>query len=300
MSVSCGGWKQWFVRFVAGGLLLPGAGSGVLCAQVETHKVGPMPATAAQLVRGMLAQEDNPLANRDHYEFLSKERSDRTGQHVWTERVAETDQGRVRMLLAVDGKPLSAEQEETERRRLAEIVAHPEAFAASERTVKNDEEHARKMLDMLAVAYVFDKVRLEDGEWRMDFHPDPAYTPHGIEERVMYGMSGSVRIDAQQQRLVHIDGNLQQDVAIGFGLVATVHAGSHFSSDRADKGGHWRTMHVLTALQGKAVLFKSVSRDSEITRTEFRYLEPGTTVAQGVALVESSAGAGSPLQAGRR
>ena len=305
LLMSSGRWKHGVVGVLVGGLMLPVAGVGVLRAQVQGLKVGPMPSTPVQelkvgpmpltpvqVVQGMLAHEDDLSANLDQYEFLSNERSDRTGQQVWTERVAETHSGRVRMLLAVDGKPLSVEEEEKERGRLAEIVAHPEAFEASERTVKDDEAHARKMLDMLPVAFVFDNVRLEDGVWRMDFHPNPAYSPHGIEDRVMYGMNGSVRIDAVQQRMMHIEGKLEQDVTIGFGLVATVRAGSHFSSDRADKGGHWRTVHVLTAMQGKAVLFKSVSRDSEITRSEFHYLEPGMTIAQAVALVESSADGG--------
>lgn len=295
--MSLGRWKHGFAGVLVGGLMMPVAGVGVLRAQVQglkvgplppaqDLKVGPMPLTPVQVVQGMLAQEDDISANRDHYEFLSNERSDRTGQQVWTERVAETHSGRVRMLLAVDGKPLSEEEQEKERGRLAELVAHPEAFVASERTVKDDEAHARRMLDMLPVAFVFENVRLEDGVWRMDFHPNPAYVPHGIEDRVMYGMSGSVRIDAQQLRLMHVEGKLAQDVSIGFGLVATVRAGSHFSSDRADKGGHWRTVHVLTAMQGRAVLFKSVSRDSEITRSEFHYLQPGMTIAEAVALVE--------------
>jgi len=122
---------------------------------------------------------------------------------------------------------------------------------------------------MLPEAFVFDHVRLENGVWRMDFHPNPDYTPHGLEERVMYGMSGGVAIDAKQERILHIEGKLENDVSIGFGLLATVHAGSHFSSDRADRGGHWRTVHVLTDLRGRAILFKSVSRSSEISRSEF-------------------------------
>jgi hypothetical protein len=245
-----------------------------------------VPQTPLQVVKAMLANEDDDPAHRDQYEFLSNERSERTGEHLWTERVVETAQGRVRFLLAVDGKPLSSEQEQRERGRLAEIVADPDAFVARERAQKDDEAQARKMLDMLPRAFIFDNVRLEDGVWRMDFHPNPESSPHGIEERVLFGMSGSVAIDAKQERMLHIEGRLQKDVSIGFGLVATVRAGSHFSSDRADKGGHWRTVHVLTAMQGKAILFKSVSRESDITRSDFHYLAPGMTIAQAVALVE--------------
>jgi hypothetical protein len=266
-------WKR-VARLVMSGLLLPGVGFG------QQTMVSANPPTALQVVNAMIAHEDDNAAHKDTYEFLSKERSARTGGQVWTERVVETSFGRVRFLLAVDGQPLSAEQEGAERGRLAGIVA-------KERAQKDDEASARKMLDLLPKAFVFDNVRLKDGVWTMDIHPNPDYSPHGMEERVMAAMSGTVVIDAAQERLLHVEGRLPQDVSIGFGLV-TVKAGSHFSSDRADEGGHWRTLHVLTAINGKAVLFKSVGKDTEVTRSEFRYLAPGMTVAQAVALAECS------------
>jgi hypothetical protein len=209
---------------------------------------------------------------------------------MWTERVVETADGRIRFLLAIDGKPLSAEQEGAERGRLAGIVADPQSFIDKEKAQKGDEAQARKMLDLLPKAFVFDNVRLQDGAWVMDFHQNPDYSTHGIEERVLAAMSGHIAIDAKQERLIHIEAKLSQDVSIGFGLLATVKAGSHFSSDRADHDGHWRTVHVATDVRGKAVLFKAVSRDSEITRSEFRYLKPGITIAQAVTLVESTPG----------
>jgi hypothetical protein len=111
-------------------------------------------------------------------------------------------------------------------------------------------------------------------------------------------MSGTVAIDAAQERLMQIDGRLAKDVSIGFGLLATVKAGSRFSSARADEDGHWRTVHVVTDIQGKAALFKSVSRNADITRSEFKYLQPGISVADAVALVESSGGPARTAGAG--
>ena len=159
----------WWMGVLAGlmpvVLLVPGVG---LAAQTGTGlKVETLPPTPLQVVREMIAHEDDTQAHRDQYEFLSTERSDRTGGHVWTERVVETSFGRVRFLLAVDGKPLTAEQESAERGRLAEIVADPDAFLARERAQKDDEAQARKMLDLLPKAFVFDHVRLEDGVWKM-------------------------------------------------------------------------------------------------------------------------------------
>jgi hypothetical protein len=272
----------WRLLLVA--LLFPVVGWGQ-----QTMVSANPPQTALQVVNAMIAHEDDNSAHKDTYEFLSKERSARTGGQVWTERVVETAFGRVRFLLAVNGNPLSAEQEGAERGRLAGTVADPEAFLAQERAQKDDEAQARKMLDLLPKAFVFDNVRLKDGVWTMDIHPNPEYSPHGIEERVMCAMSGTVVIDATQVRLMHVDGRLPKDVSIGFGLLATIKAGSHFSSDRADEDGHWRTLHVLTAINGKAALFKAVGKDTEVTRSEFHYLQPGMTVAQAVALAECPA-----------
>jgi hypothetical protein len=243
------------------------------------------PATPKALAQAMVAHEDDNAAHRDRYEFLSVERSERTGGHVWTEQVVETSQGRVRRLVAEDGQPLSAERVAQERSRLQGMLIDPNAFLAKEKAQKDDEAKARQMLEMLPRAYVFDNVRLESGVWRMDFRPDPAYAPSGIEERVLHGMSGWVSIDERQQRLLHIEGNLPQDVSIGFGLLATIKAGSHFANDRKDVDGHWRTVHVVTDVRGKAALFKSVGKNSEVSRSEFVYLDPNITLAQAVELV---------------
>jgi hypothetical protein len=235
------------------------------------------------LVAAMLVHEN--AAHRDRYEYMADERSERTGGHLWTERVVELSDGRVRMLLAEDGKPLSPERAQAERARLAAIAADPTAFNRQQATQQNDELHARQMLSLLPKAFLLDNVRLDGETWRMDFHPNPDYSPSGLEERVLHGMSGWLAIDARDLRLVHIEGQLKADVSIGFGLLATIHAGSHFMSTREKIDGHWRTVHVLTDIRGKAALFKTVAKNSEITRTDFRYLEGDVTTAQAVALV---------------
>ncbi len=244
-----------------------------------------VPPTPLALVQAMVAHEDDNAAHRDRYEFLSVERSERTGGHLWTERVVETSQGRVRRLVAEDRQALSAERVAQEQARLQGMLTDPSAFLAKEKAQKDDEAKARQMLEMLPRAYVFDNVRLENGVWRMDFRPDPGYSPSGIEERVLHGMSGWVAIDEKQFRLLHIEGTLPQDVSIGFGLLATIKAGSHFANDRRNVDGHWRTVHVVTDIRGKAALFKSVAKNSEVSRSEFVYLDPGITLAQAVELV---------------
>jgi hypothetical protein len=243
-------------------------------------------ATPQELLRAMITEEQDSAAKHERYEYLSKERSERTGGHVWTERVVETGQGKVRLLLEVDGVPVSAEKTEQERGRLAGILANPEEFSRTEEARMGDEAKSRRMLDDLDRGFILDNVELVDGVWHLNYHPNPNFSPSGIEERVLHGMSGWLAIDAKDLRLVHIEGRLPVDVSIGFGLLATIHAGSHFASDREFIDGHWRTTHVVTDIRGKAVLFKSVAKDSDLTRSDFHYLDPNITLTQAVALVE--------------
>ena len=241
--------------------------------------------TPVDLLKPVVANEQEAALHNDCYEYLSQDRSDRTGGHLWTERIIETADVRLRLLLAVDGKPLSPEAEQQERDRLSAIAADSRDFLKKEMVERKDEQNVRHMLNLLPVDFVFDNVRLQDGIWRMDFHPNPAVSPSGLQDQVLHGMSGTVTIDARQMRVLHIDGHLTQPVNIGFGLLASVKPGSHFSSDRQQIDGRWRTVRVITFISGKAALFKSVSKNSDITRTGFHYFDHDLSVPAAVALL---------------
>lgn len=262
------------------GILTVGLVLGVSGARAQ------VPRTPQQLVNAMLEQELTP--HTDRYEYVMNERSDRTGGHLWTEHVVETSVGRVMRLLAEDGKPLSAEREAQEKARLEAIAADPAAFAREQQARKDDEAHARQLLGELPKGFILENVTLTNGVWRMDFRPNPDYSPSGLEERVLHSMAGWLSIDAKDLRLIHIEGRLPADFNVGFGLVASIKAGSNFLSDRAYIEGHWRTVHVTTDVRGKAILFKTVARKSEITRSGFVYRDSNITVPAAVALLEQA------------
>ncbi len=147
---------------------------------------------ARRIVETMLAHEGDPAEHRNKYMYLSEERSERTGGHLWTERVVETSMGKVRLLLAEDGKPLSAARQAAEKAKLEDLAAHPEAFQRREQSMKNDELHAEEMLTLLHKAFLFDEPRLEGADLRIGYRPDPAYQPKTMEEKVLHAMSGAV------------------------------------------------------------------------------------------------------------
>ena len=246
--------------------------------------------SAKQIVAAMVANEDVAAQHRDHYAYLSKERSDRTGGHLWTEKLVETNAGKVRMLLEEDGQPLSADRIAQERGRLASVVADPAAFQRKEQALKDDEAHARTMLTLLPKAFLFGDVREQGDELLIDFHPNPEYEPQSLEERVLHGMSGSMMIDAKAMRLHHIEGRMPTDMSIGFGLLATIHAGSSFATSRDPTSNsatpEWKTTLIDSAIDGKAVLFKAIARNEHAEHSEFVRVPNDMSVTQAVALAE--------------
>jgi hypothetical protein len=242
--------------------------------------------SAKDIVSTMLTNEHYAAAHKDNFIFLSNERSERTGGKLWTERVVETPHGRVRLLLQEDGKPISAERAQQERDRLANDVAHPDAFEQREKAQKDDEARARQMLDMIPKGFILENLKEQNGDWRVDFRPDPKYSPSGMEERVLHGMSGWMLINEKAMRLHHIEGRLPQDVSIGFGLLATVHAGSNFESTKGQFDDQWRTIRVISDIRGKAALFKTIAKNQDVARTEFKRVDNHLSVADAVALLE--------------
>ena len=88
-------------------------------------------------------------------------------------------------------------------------------------------------------------------------------------------------------RLHHLEGRLPEDISIGFGLLATIHAGSNFATTRNPLGElDWKTTLVDTDINGKAIFFKAISRKQHTEHSDYVRVSNDLTVAQAVELVE--------------
>jgi hypothetical protein len=194
--------------------------------------------------------------------------------------------GKVRLLFAEDGKPLSAERQAAERARLADIAAHPEAFQRRAQVLNNDEQHAGQMLALLHKAFLLDEPHTEGGDVWIGYRPDPAYQPKTVEEKVLHAMSGAVLVDERTMQLHRIEGKIPADVSLGYGILGTVHAGSSFSTTHEmEPGGEWKDALVNTAIEGKAVLFKEIGRNEHVVHSEFKQLSENVSVGEAVQLL---------------
>jgi hypothetical protein len=242
---------------------------------------------AQAIVTKMLNLEVQEAQHKGHYLYLSKERSERTGGHLWTEWVAETSAGKIRHLIAEDGQALNENRAAAEKARLDGIAANPEAFRKESQAAKDDESHARQMLALIPKAFVLDGPRPEGEFLRINYKPNPSYDPQSMEERVLRGMEGTMLIDQKTMRLHELEGRLPEDINIAFGLLATIRAGSNFATTRDPvPGNEWKTAMMDTDINGRAIFFKSIGRKEHAEHTDFTRLPVDITVPQAVELLE--------------
>jgi hypothetical protein len=254
---------------------------------LSTFVSGGNSSTPGDVVATMLQHEQAADQHRDHFLYTSFERSERTGGHLWQERVAETNAGKIHLLLAEDGQPLTGSRLAAERARIADIAAHPDAFERRSQSVKSDEQRAKQMLELLPKAFLLE-IQRPDGDFlRIDFRPNPSYVPQSLEERVLQAMTGSLLIDPRAMRLRSIQGKLPQDVNIGYGLIATIHAGSSFATTRELVSGvNWKTQTLDTDINGRAIFFKTIGRREHAVHSDFSLLPHDLSVPDAVALLE--------------
>jgi hypothetical protein len=240
--------------------------------------------TAAQLVSQMADTERVANEETKRLSYLSEERSTRTGGHLWSEKVVETKDGLFRRLIAEDGKPLPPARAKAEEERLTYLVAHPEAFRRLNQNRRDDLLRSKDLFAVISHAYLYEDRGSENGCERIALEPDPNFQPPDYEERVLHAMAGTLLIDSREKRLCGIDAHVEREVDFAFGLLGKVNQGGKFSLTREEVFPQtWRTTHLSVHIDGRLLLMKSISRDEEQVRRDFKEI-PELSLAQADAM----------------
>lgn len=246
-----------------------------------------MSATAqpVNLLMQMARNEKAARAQEQHFSYISEERSTRTGGHLWKEKVVETDDGALRRLLAIDGKPLTAAQTQSEEHRIEDIIAHPDAFRKLNKSHSDDEVQATKLLDLAPKAFLITPDGEQNGCTRFAFHPNPAFKPSTYEERIIHVLVGTVSIKEPEDRLCRIEGTISQPVEFGFGLLGKIDSGGRFDLQRVPVDAmNWKSSHISVHVEGRILMLKSITRDQETTRTQIQLAPPHLSLIEAAKL----------------
>ncbi len=100
-------------------------------------------------------------------------------------------------------------------------------------------------------------------------------------------MSGKIWISTRTKRLARLDGQLQQEV--DFGLR---HSGEAEQRRMVPAGAYqvsatdWKTQRLEVHMNGRAMLFKTIARETSEVRGGFTAVPAGMNLAQGMRLLD--------------
>jgi hypothetical protein len=101
---------------------------------------------------------------------------------------------------------------------------------------------------------------------------------------VLHAMSGVVMVDLQDKCLAQISATLTQQVEFGHGLIGSLKKGGTVEIKRTRLSpGIWKTSLIKLDVNGRIILFKTISEQQDETRTDFQPVAADTSVEQAVA-----------------
>jgi hypothetical protein len=248
----------------------------------------------AELVR---AAVDNEIAaSKDtsiRHMFRSRRQTPRGSQ---TRLYVETRDAMAAITIAYNDHVPTPEQIRADEGHLQWLLNNPDQLRHKHSQEKEDADHTLRIVKALPDAFLYDYDPSEnnaaagktDSPVRLNFRPNPSYSPPSRVEQVLAGMRGFVVIDPVARRIVKIDGTLFRDVTFGWGLLGHLDKGGHFEVQQADVGdGTWEITRMSLKFTGKIILFKGISIVSDEVFSDFRRLPADLTFAQGVKMLET-------------
>lgn len=267
--------------------VFPLAGALLLCAVSTLCAQGPAE-SAHDLVKDVVYNE---LQERRQMSLWQYRVEKRVAAQTLVEQEIETRSGPVYRVLARQGQPLDQAGRKKETDRLNNLVRNPAEQARMNQDHQAEEARTQRLIAAMPDAFVYVYDGETDGNLRLSFRPNPAYTPSTYEARVFHALAGEILIQPRLKRLVRIDGHIESDIDFGFGLLGRIEKGGTFHIGRSQAGdARWKTSLIEVHISGRIVFFKDISKDQREVRSDFKPVAPDTSVQDAVTLLNALPG----------
>jgi hypothetical protein len=210
-----------------------------------------------------------------------------------TRQMVETKDGQVALLLAINDAPPSAEDARKEKDRLNALLNDPGKQQHRKQSEDADTAHAMRILRALPKAFLYQDAGPQTTASgltveRYTFTPDPRFNPPDLETNVLTQMVGEIWVDTVHQRVVHLEGRLENDVDFGWGVLGRLYKGGTVAIDQADVGnGVWRITRFQMKMSGR-VLFKSRVFDTTEEETHFEPVSASLDYRQAIQMLREA------------
>jgi hypothetical protein len=196
--------------------------------------------------------------------------------------VIETKDGTVARLIMRDNRPLTPEEDRSERDRLNFLLTHPNDFSKHAKSQAESKKIAidliKLMPDAMLYSYAAGQPQTPNApaqEVVLDFTPNPAFHPPSLYSEALLGLRGRIWIDAQTKEIVRIEGNIFQSINWGWGMLAHIYPGGTVDLEQmAACGPRWNMTQFHEQVTVKALMVKTMKVHSEGQSSGFQAL-PG-------------------------
>jgi hypothetical protein len=245
-----------------------------------------------QLVREVVHNELNDHERHGYWRYFAEKH---TQEGTIIEDQVETADGTVKEVVRSNGQQLGWTARQSEREHLDHLLASDSEKSRLRQEHFEDERRIGRILAPLPDAFLFEYVNEENGCWHLRFWPNPQYPAQSIEARIFHAMTGELWIDARVKHLVRLDGRLQSNVDFGFGLLGRLYKGGWFRLERTQVSStDWKTKRLEIHMAGRAMLFKTIARETSEVRSGFTAVPAAMTLKQGVDMLSSQDVAAAP------
>jgi hypothetical protein len=274
-------------------LLAPAVALQAKSAQAGTPAL--TPALAQALVERALAAELRTVQDQNHpMRYLLRKTSPRL---TTTKEIFETRDGAVARLISIFDRPLSLDEEAREQARLDGLLSDPGRQRHRKQSEEGDLGIVLKLLRMLPNAYFYQYAGAGTGPAgsveKFTFRPNPNFSPPDLESQALTAMTGEIWIDAVQERVVRLEGHLQQDTNYGWGILGKLDRGGWIVIEQAEVGERqWRIARFQMKMDLR-VLFKTRNIDTTEEMTRYEPVPDRISYRQAIQMLRASPGVAS-------
>jgi hypothetical protein len=211
----------------------------------------------------------------------------RKDDRVETREVCQTNAGTIERLIAVNGEPLSAEQQKREDARIQELLASGREIRRERQKQSDDSARQNRMFATFPDAFLYKYAGTERNLVKLTFEPNPQFVPSSRQEEVFHHLEGMMWIDPEQKQLARIDGRLTSEVKFAGGLLGRLDKGGIFSVRfKEPDSDHWVMAALDVEMNGRALLFKTISVQEQREFDDYRRVPDNLSLQQAADLLE--------------
>jgi hypothetical protein len=247
-----------------------------------TEAAAPIP-DVPTLLRSVEANQEALDRAREEYTFRQQQRLTFYDKHGKVQRTEQRVSNvffvhgePIETLTSKNGKPLSANDLKKEQDRATKEAVK---YAAQPYGQRDKDEVSVSRL--LAIIRFTNPRRIMEGGRSViavDFTGDPHAKTHGRNEDAIKKVRGTVWIDESAREVTRMHATFDEPMRIGFGLFATVDAGSHFSFEQAlIHNEAWLPTSIDAHFDGKAALFVGFHVELSIRFDQYRKFSASAT-----------------------